>query len=542
MIGTAAQNGVKGIKAFIKPLSALKERLGHLMQYRALRTIISGIAQGFGEGVKNMYLWSNALGGEFADAMDRLKSSAVLFKNSLAVASAPLIEWLAPRVEALANMFANLATTVSRFFAILTGSDHYYTVAATSAKAYTSATGKATEKLRTLLKFDEINRLERKNQSGGGSGKGGSTGGAFQRVALDKDVRNLSLPARIKMILDELFFDDESVFKLFNGDNFVGSLCGAIGVGVLGHVLYKHAGMGGKLLISLLAVGLSLGFAQMAVDALGIKDIAENKIVGSLLSLPIGAGIGFILGGPGLAIGVGLAAAAAFTFSALNDPEISEATKGKIKSVLSGAFLSLLLVGGITFLATANPALALTVGIAAAALFTFKEIGLKDPIEVQNKGDSLWDKVKGKLGIQSGKKTFEAEVAVHISKIYATGQTSKTWQTVVNGSAGYGEIYIKMASGGFPDVGQLFVAREAGPEMVGTIGGRTAVANNDQIVQGIASGVANANATQNALLREQNSLLREIASKNMGITTGSLVDAFGRMNRREGSTVVPVGG
>lgn len=51
------------------------------------------------------------------------------------------------------------------------------------------------------------------------------------------------------------------------------------------------------------------------------------------------------------------------------------------------------------------------------------------------------------------------------------------------------------ASGGFPDTGELFVAREAGPELVGTIGGKTAVANNDDIVAGIASantGVINA--------------------------------------------------
>lgn len=43
------------------------------------------------------------------------------------------------------------------------------------------------------------------------------------------------------------------------------------------------------------------------------------------------------------------------------------------------------------------------------------------------------------------------------------------------------------ASGGFPDTGELFVAREAGPELVGTINGHTAVANNNQIVEGIAS-------------------------------------------------------
>ena len=45
------------------------------------------------------------------------------------------------------------------------------------------------------------------------------------------------------------------------------------------------------------------------------------------------------------------------------------------------------------------------------------------------------------------------------------------------------------ASGGYPETGQLFLAREAGPELVGTVGGRTAVANNDQIVEGIARGV-----------------------------------------------------
>lgn len=46
------------------------------------------------------------------------------------------------------------------------------------------------------------------------------------------------------------------------------------------------------------------------------------------------------------------------------------------------------------------------------------------------------------------------------------------------------------AEGGFPDSGTLFMAREnASPEMVGRIGTRTAVANNDQIVAGIRAGV-----------------------------------------------------
>ena len=48
------------------------------------------------------------------------------------------------------------------------------------------------------------------------------------------------------------------------------------------------------------------------------------------------------------------------------------------------------------------------------------------------------------------------------------------------------------AAGGSPGGGQLFVAREAGPELVGTLGGHTAVMNNDQIVASVSAGVARA--------------------------------------------------
>lgn len=55
----------------------------------------------------------------------------------------------------------------------------------------------------------------------------------------------------------------------------------------------------------------------------------------------------------------------------------------------------------------------------------------------------------------------------------------------------------KFASGGFPSVGQMFIAREAGPELVGTIGGRSAVMNNNQIVESVSAGVYS--AVKNAL-------------------------------------------
>lgn len=53
--------------------------------------------------------------------------------------------------------------------------------------------------------------------------------------------------------------------------------------------------------------------------------------------------------------------------------------------------------------------------------------------------------------------------------------------------------------------------------------GTSVIANNNQIISGIANGVKDANSEQNALLREQNSLLRQILAKDMGITSR---DAF----------------
>lgn len=47
----------------------------------------------------------------------------------------------------------------------------------------------------------------------------------------------------------------------------------------------------------------------------------------------------------------------------------------------------------------------------------------------------------------------------------------------------------RLADGGFPDLGQMFIAREAGPELVGTIGNRNAVVNNEQIVESVSAGV-----------------------------------------------------
>lgn len=57
----------------------------------------------------------------------------------------------------------------------------------------------------------------------------------------------------------------------------------------------------------------------------------------------------------------------------------------------------------------------------------------------------------------------------------------------------------KMASGGFPSTGSLFFANEAGPELVGTIHGNTAVANNNEIT-GIREAVLASGNQESELL------------------------------------------
>lgn len=56
---------------------------------------------------------------------------------------------------------------------------------------------------------------------------------------------------------------------------------------------------------------------------------------------------------------------------------------------------------------------------------------------------------------------------------------------------------LEYASGGFPTEGEMFIAREAGPELVGRMGNRSTVANNDQIVEGIRQGVYEAMVAAN---------------------------------------------
>lgn len=164
------------------------------------------------------------------------------------------------------------------------------------------------------------------------------------------------------------------------------------------------------------------------------------------------------------------------------------------------------------------------------ALAAFKKAGLKA-------GEQF------KVGFKTYKLNIDGTVVV--SKVQLTKEAAQTLGNNAHfTNGGNVQVVVGHAKGAY-DIpnGEFFVAREKGPEMVGTIGGHTSVANNDQIVEGISSGVYAANQEQNALLRQQNALLAQLLEKDSGggggqVTVSSIVTGVDRYNRRAGKTVM----
>ena len=174
-------------------------------------------------------------------------------------------------------------------------------------------------------------------------------------------------------------------------------------------------------------------------------------------------------------------------------------------------------------------------------LSTHMTSSLLSPLESFNSAD--WYN----SGHNAAQKLRNGIMSVNMPKFSVSWSTSTRTGTNADGTTYTVSVPIpnisRYALGGFPKDGELFIAREAGPEMVGSIGRRTAVANNDQIVAGIANGVAEANGEQNALLREQNSLLRSILQKESGVYLDgrTLTNSVEKYQRERGRVVVTGG-
>lgn len=315
--------------------------------------------------------------------------------------------------------------------------------------------------------------------------------------------------------------------------------------------------------IALIAAGAIALVTSVALNWNKVKD-GTSGVLGTILStaskalLPLG--IILALTGVALPLGIALIAVGAISLVAqkkLNWDSIGDKIKSILGTILGVVSKALLPLGA--FLALTGVALPLGIALMAAGAVSLAKAKKPD-----------WDTMKKNVGsaLDNAKKTADDKLS-KLKKAFsdAADAASKAWgniklkfgqiklpsiKTIWSAATGALAQFIPglpsfsldwnyYAKGGFPDEGELYIARENGSEMIGRMGNKNVVANNQQIIDGITRGVASANSQQNALLREQNELLRALLEKDTGISIGDITNAARRQNQRMGKTVIPVG-
>lgn len=120
------------------------------------------------------------------------------------------------------------------------------------------------------------------------------------------------------------------------------------------------------------------------------------------------------------------------------------------------------------------------------------------------------------------------------------GSSEPTSPSGAAGSRTYNSRVPRAASGGTFTTGSVFLAGEAGAEIIASQGGKTTVHNRDQIAESVAIGSEEGNALLRQLVNVGNKILAKDTSVVTQITTGDITTAMDRQNRREGRSVVPV--
>lgn len=115
--------------------------------YRAIRGALKAIANAFKEGFGNLAQFSD----EVNQKMSQLTSSFTVIKNSVAVTFLPLLNALAPTMQALAGNIANIANAISYLTAKMQGSATYLKVNADYLKKFNEQS--------RLLSFDTFEKL-----------------------------------------------------------------------------------------------------------------------------------------------------------------------------------------------------------------------------------------------------------------------------------------------------------------------------------------------------------------------------------------------
>ena len=195
LIGNISES-VKGMEQF---LSSIKR----IAMYRLIRTALKEITKGISEGFKHLYNWSKTADHTFANSMNRIATAAQYMGNSFAAMASPLVEAISPAIDFIADKFVDLFNLINQIIARLSGATSYTAARKVSAqwedaskKASGSAKKAADEIKRTLLGFDEINKLNDPNKSsgsgGGGSGSGSSGAGMFETRTIDSAVSSFA--------------------------------------------------------------------------------------------------------------------------------------------------------------------------------------------------------------------------------------------------------------------------------------------------------------------------------------------------------------
>ena len=194
------------VKQTTSGMGQLFSSLKRIAMYRAIRFFFSQLTAAMKEGIQNLYMYSPLMGGTFKGSMDSLATSFQYLKNSMGAMVAPLINMIAPAVDALIDKFAALLNIVNQFFARLSGATTF-TKAKKAAASYgdsISGAGKSAKKAAKDIKdatvgIDELNIISQKDSSGSGSGSK-NYGDMFETVPIDSSISEFT--DKLKAALD----------------------------------------------------------------------------------------------------------------------------------------------------------------------------------------------------------------------------------------------------------------------------------------------------------------------------------------------------
>lgn len=298
-----------------------------------------------------------------------------------------------------------------------------------------------------------------------------------------------------------------------------------------------------------LGIALLLAGAVMIATAIvpnwsGLSDQVKNTIsiiTAAASAAVLALGVILALSGAGLPLGIGLIALGAVGLAAtaaLNWTTVVTSVKNTLKEIGVAAGAALLALGLLLLVTGVGIPLGIGLLLAGAATLA-SSVALNWDFfsqKIQYMLDGITTAFKG--FVNGGFGLFESFINGVIGIV-------NNVISFINGLVGILGIKIslipevsipRLAEGGFVDEGQLFIAREAGAEMVGSMGRRTAVANNDQIVEGITAGVTVAN---DGVIAAIYALMNLIEDKDLSVSIGDEVigRSYDRYSQKRGVRV-----